>query len=299
MLSVALSLAALAFAPAPLATRHVAPTISSSCSRAAVADMGLRTWLRNRKSKNADVEDIPKPTATATATIEAPPAAPKEESLIDRADALHAAKDVQALFDLLSGEDPKSDDEIAWRMARAHHDLAEEIVGDDARKEQLVRDGLAIAEAAKDASGSGFSLKWYAILLGRLGDFLPTKEKVSNSFKIKEALEASAALLPEDPSVQTALGQWCYKVAGISWVERNAAKLLFGAPPESSYEEALKFMIKSQEIRPSKKASLFAALCYDKLNQKAQAKEMAAACLALPSFGEADADIDAQAKKLA
>ena len=85
----------------------------------------------------------------------------------------------------------------------------------------------------------------------------------------------------------------------VSWVERNAAKLLFGAPPESSYDEALSFMLKSHEIRPSKKASLFAALCYDKLKQKDKATEWAAVCLDLPSFGEADADIDAQAKKLA
>lgn len=58
-------------------------------------------------------------------------------------------------------------------------------------------------------------------------------------------------------------------------------------------------MLKSHEIRPSKKASLFAALCYDKLKQKDKATEWAAVCLDLPSFGEADADIDAQAKKLA
>jgi len=292
-----------AFAPPhTLLARHAIAAVPPSCSRVVFADphMGLRTWLRNKKNKaaNKGAEEEDKSTSTATATIEAPPA-PQEQSLIERADELHAAKDVEGLFDLLSGEDPTSDDEIAWRMARAHHDLAEEIVGDDARKEKLIRDGLAIAEAAKTSSGSGLSLKWYAILLGRLGDFLPTKEKVANSFKIKESLEAAAALLPSDPSVQTALGQWCYKVAGISWVERNAAKLLFGAPPESSYEEALGFMLKSHDIRPSKKASLFAALCYDKLNQKPQAKEWAATCLELPSFGEADADIDAQAKKLA
>ena len=122
----------------------------------------------------------------------------QEAALIAKADELHAASDVDALFALLEGADT-SDDEIAWRVARAHHDKAEdsaEVAGDAARREQLLRDGLAIAEAAKDASGSGYSLKWYAILLGRLGDFLPTKEKVGNSFKIKDgAYEGSGVRL--------------------------------------------------------------------------------------------------------
>ena len=242
-------------------------------------------------------EDQAAPAPNAGAPGVASVASGAGDDLISRADELHGSNQVQELFDLLSGEDT-SEDEVAWRIARAHHDLAEETVGDDARKEQLLRDGLAIAETAKDSSGSGYSLKWYAILLGRLGDFLPTKEKVANSYKIKESLEASAVLLPEDSSVQTALGQWCYKVAGISWVERNAAKLLFGAPPESSYEEALGFVTKSYELRPSKKAALFASLCHDKLKDRAMSQDWAEKCLALESVGEADAEIDRQAKAL-
>ena len=218
--------------------------------------------------------------------------------LIARADELHAASEVDALFELLEGADA-ADDELAWRMARAYHDKAEdsaEVAGNAALKEKLLREGLALAEAAKDASGSGYSLKWYAILLGRLGDFLPTKEKVGNSYKIKESLERAAALLPEDASVQTALGQWCYKVASISWVERNVAKALFGEPPESSYEEALAFVTKSHEIRASKKAALFAGLCHSKLKAKAEAAEWLERCLGLESAGASDREIDAQAK---
>jgi len=229
---------------------------------------------------------------------ETQPATDETAELITRADALHAANDVDGLFELIKDADT-SDDEIAWRVARAHHDKAEdsaEAARDAVLKERLLRDGLAIAEAAKDASGSGYSEKWYAILLGRLGDFLPTKEKVGNSYKIKEALERAAALLPEDASVQTALGQWCYKVASISWIERNVAKALFGEPPESSYEEALSFVTRSHEIRPSKKASLFAGLSNAKLNDAPKAAEWLELCLSLESAGEGDRDIDDQAK---
>ena len=107
--------------------------------------------LRNRQQKDSSEEEVA-PSSAVEAVSES------SDSLVDRADALHASKDVQAMFDLLAGED-MSDDEIAWRAARAHHDLAEEVVGDDSRKEQLLRDGVQIAETAMQASGSGYSLK--------------------------------------------------------------------------------------------------------------------------------------------
>lgn len=200
------------------------------------------------------------------------------DALIEEADALHSAKKFDAVFDLLAGADV-TDDELAWRIARAYHDKAEEITADDLVRERLLREGLAVAEAAKERSAGastashGYALKWYAILLGRLGDYLPTKEKVANSYKIKEALEASATLLPEDSSVQFGLGQWCYKVAGISFIERNAAKLLFGQPPASSYAEALSYLEASYALKANKKAALFAGLCQAKLKDKAAARE--------------------------
>lgn len=218
-------------------------------------------------------------------------------ALIMRADALHAKGDAIGAFEILQNADT-SQDEVAWRAARAHHDLAEESAGDAARREQLLRDGLAIADAARARAPScGPAIKWYAITLGRLGDYLPTKEKVANSFEIKNSLEAAAALLPADASVQTALGQWCFKVAGISWVERNAAKLLFGTPPESSYEEALAFLEASHGIRPSKKASLLAAQSHANLKQAERSEEWFRICLDLPSVGQADAEADDAARK--
>ena len=44
---------------------------------------------------------------------------------------------------------------------RPINDKAEDLVGDDARKEQLLREGLSIAEAAKErgAGGNGYVLK--------------------------------------------------------------------------------------------------------------------------------------------
>ena len=87
-----------------------------------------------------------------------------------------------------------------------------------------------------------------------------------------------------------------YKVADISFVERNVAKMLFGAPPSSSFGEALGFLEASYELRPSKKAALFAGLCQQKLGDRAGARAWMERCVALEGAGESDAELDRQAR---
>ena len=84
------------------------------------------------------------------------------EELISLADALHAENKPEELFAALEGADT-NDVELAWRVCRAHHDVAEELVSDPTRRERLLRDGLALAEATlKSSHESGPVLKWYA-----------------------------------------------------------------------------------------------------------------------------------------
>ena len=84
------------------------------------------------------------------------------QELISKADALHAENKPEELFAALEGADT-TDVELAWRVCRAHHDVAEELVNDPARREQLLRDGLALAEATlKSSPDNGPVLKWYA-----------------------------------------------------------------------------------------------------------------------------------------
>ena len=64
----------------------------------------------------------------------------------------------------------------------------------------------------------------------------------------------------------------------------------------SSYGEALGYLRRSHELRPSKKATYFAGLCSQKLGQRDAAAEWLQACLDLESSGAADAELDRQAK---
>lgn len=222
------------------------------------------------------------------------------EALLARADSLHHEKRFAALFDLvepMAAAQPTNVD-LAWRSARAHHDLAGEL-SDATRREQLLRDGLVIAERALGHHPhEGLCHKWVGILLGAVGEFLPTKEKVGNAFRIKERLLEAAQLRPDDSSVQLALGEWAYKVAGISFVERSAAKLLFGEPPAASYSEALTYFERASRLSPTKKAAYKAALSCQKLHQKAQARRWAEDVLGLPGASASDAELDRLATML-
>ena len=61
-------------------------------------------------------------------------------------------------------------------------------------------------------------------------------------------MQRAFALYPSDPILPHILGVWCYHVASLSWVMRQAATALFGAPPTSTYEEALQFLTQSDAL---------------------------------------------------
>ena len=110
----------------------------------------------------------------------------------------------------------------------------------------------AAERAAALAPDDGLAQKWLGVMLGSGGDFQTTKEKIQNSYKVREALDAAYELRPDDATVALALGQWCLKVAGVSFVERGLARAIFGgSPPESTYAEALKSYRGAQELKPA------------------------------------------------
>jgi len=217
---------------------------------------------------------------------------------VEALDELHTSKSYETLYEHLAARDDAAELHLAWRFARAHHDLADSLPeADKGRKEALLRAGLAVAEAAlaraeEGDAESALCHKWVGILLGALGTYLPTKEKVANSFRIRDALQTAAEMRPADGSVQLALGEWCFKVAGIGWVEANAAKLLFGQAPESTYAEALDYYERAWERKPSKKAAYKASLACDKLSRGADSAAWRTRALELPGAGAADAEID-------
>lgn len=81
--------------------------------------------------------------------------------------------------------------EILWRLARSARDLA--LTGVDVssdEKKALTYKAFEVTKRGLEADDQNWGChKWYAIVLGDVGDYEGTKIKISNAYVIKEHLE--------------------------------------------------------------------------------------------------------------
>ena len=89
-----------------------------------------------------------------------------------------------------------------------------------------------------------------------MGKYKGTKQKIEDGYLIKTHAEKAAKLNPNDATTEYVLGEFCLSVTELSWLERQAASLIYATPPSSSYEEALEHFLKSDKIKPGR-CSLF------------------------------------------
>eukprot|EP00744_Colponema_vietnamica_P007921 GILI01011345.1.p1 GENE.GILI01011345.1~~GILI01011345.1.p1 ORF type:complete len:240 (-),score=63.52 GILI01011345.1:58-753(-) len=166
------------------------------------------------------------------------------ESKIIAADAFHASNKIRENYDLLNElfkEDTKNP-ELLWRLARANYDLAVETTKKE-DSQLLTEKGLELINEAKEKIPDNFNVyKWQGILLGKKGDFLATKEKIANAFIIRDNFKKAIELNPKDSTSQFCMAKWCWSILQVGWMERQAASLLFGTPPTSTYEECEKYL---------------------------------------------------------
>lgn len=145
--------------------------------------------------------------------------------------------------------------------------------------------------------------------MSSVGDYEGSKSSIANSYKIKKHWEKSLQLDPNRSTTYHLLGRCkqssgcstsadvfvgCMAIADLSWLERKTAALLFGTPPESSYQEALEYLLKCEEISPGtwKKNAYLIAQVYMKQNDRNKAKEWAEKALRISTETEEDGTIN-------
>ncbi|CAI5738487.1 unnamed protein product [Peronospora destructor] len=180
---------------------------------------------------------------------------------------------------------------VIWRLTRAAYDVANlKATSEDEEKEltyyarDIIQKGLDLTEDVAAVHN------WYGIILSSIGDYEGSKVSIANSSVIKSHWEKAVELNPHNPTTYYLLGRWCIAIADLSWLERKAAAVLFGTPPESSYDEALNFLHKSEELAPDswKKRSLLIAQVYQKKKDYMKAKEWVQKAWAIPISSEED-----------
>jgi len=221
--------------------------------------------------------------------------------LISQADAKHEVDDFAGTFELLKQAEQldANNFEVIWRLARAHFDFS-----DNSEDETVISDnfykGLAYSKTALELDDSrAEGHKWYGILIGKVGELEGTKQKILNSYEVKDHTLRAIELDPEDDGNFHVMGRWHYTLADLSWFERKIAGLIYATPPEASFEEAADYFKKAISLEPTDvRNHLWLGNTYVALDDNDAAKEEYNAALAITAETDSDRKLQKEAETL-
>ncbi|XP_069554127.1 regulator of microtubule dynamics protein 1 [Brachyistius frenatus] len=176
----------------------------------------------------------------------------QKEEVMEQADYLYSCAETEKLYQLLLQYKDSDDADVLWRLARASRDLSQLPDMEAGRKKQLTFEAFEYAKKALEKDEACFAAhKWFAVCLSDIGDYEGVKVKIGNSYIIREHLERAIELNPKDATSLHILGFWCFAFAELPWYQRKVAAVIFSSPPMSTYEEALQFFLKAEEVDPN------------------------------------------------
>lgn len=128
-----------------------------------------------------------------------------------------------------------------------------------------------------------------AITLGKMLPYLPKKEQISASPRIKESVDKALAINPHDDTAWHILGRWNRVLAEVSSAKRFVAGLIYGQLPKGSIEEAERDMKKAIAINPRRLMHYIElGRIYAEMGRKQEAREFINKGLAMPDTEKDD-----------
>jgi len=221
--------------------------------------------------------------------------------LINDADAKRADNNYSASYELLKQAEQLEPEnyEYVWRLARAHFDFADNSEDEDVIKENYYA-GLDYAKKALELDENrAESHKWYGIMIGKVGMIEGSKQKILNSYEVKEHTLKAIELDPTDDGNYHVMGQWHFALSDLSWFERKIAGIIYATPPEASFAEAAEFFTKANEMAPDEvRHLLWLGKTYIKLKDKDAARAALNGALAISGTNESARILQKEAKEL-
>ncbi|XP_022357804.1 regulator of microtubule dynamics protein 1 isoform X5 [Enhydra lutris kenyoni] len=195
----------------------------------------------------------------------------KVEEILEQADYLYESGETEKLYQLLTQYKESEDAELLWRLARASRDIAQLSGTSEEEKKLLIYEALEYAKRALEKNESSFAAH-------------------------KKAIE----LNPKDATSIHLMGIWCYTFAEMPWYQRRIAKVLFATPPSSTYEEALGYFHRAEQVDPNfySKNLLLLGKTYLKLHNKKLAAFWLMKAKDYPAHTEEDKQIQTEAAQL-
>lgn len=137
-----------------------------------------------------------------------------------------------------------------------------------------------------------------AIGYGRMTDYTDNKTKLEYSRIIRTETEKSIALDPTDDFAYYVLGRWNYGFATLNPVLRFFARLVYGTMPQTTLEDAEKYLKKAVALAPKRIIHhLELAHTYDAMGKKDLAEKEWKTVLDLQPTDKEDRDAQDEARK--
>uniref|UniRef100_A0AC34QZK1 Regulator of microtubule dynamics protein 1 n=1 Tax=Panagrolaimus sp. JU765 TaxID=591449 RepID=A0AC34QZK1_9BILA len=202
---------------------------------------------------------------------------PSLELTLREADAFYESYMIDNCWGILRRFERTSNPELLWRLARVLTEKAK-LTANKEEKKTLLLEALEYAEKAlanETATGCFGAHKWYAIIINYVGELEGTKSQIRRSYDMKVHLERALEINPLDATTWHILGVWHFTFADMPTYQRLAAKAIFGTPPSSTYEEALRHFERAETIQPGfyKANNFYLGEVYDRMGQKDKAIE--------------------------
>jgi len=220
---------------------------------------------------------------------------------LEKIDSLHDASEYKselAELETLATEYPE-DVEVLWRIAQVHFDIADQTDDEEVHKAHFYPGFDAAKKAVKLDPESAKANHWYAVLIGKIGILEGTKQKIINSYEVEKYGLKALEIDPNYDGTLHLMGQWHYKLADLSWVERTVAKIVYETPPKASFEEAAEFFKRAIEAKPDEvRHYLWLGKTYLKLKDKEKAEEYLQKAINMTPQDDGDRLLQKEAKEL-
>jgi len=193
---------------------------------------------------------------------------------------LNRGENQQAL--LLLQKVPETVEGQLWRQARARYEMGR-IAESKSRRMEFFRQAEKYArEAIATDSDNSENYKWLAIALGAQSKYSETKDQIHQSREIKENIEKSLELNPDDDISYLVLSRWNYKISALGFFSRTIVKIVYGGLPEASLDKAEELLWKAIKLHDRVVHRYNLAKVYYRMNRRKDAIKQLHLALSLP-----------------
>lgn len=222
------------------------------------------------------------------------------EDLVSRGEAmerLHLHREALEIYQQAAGSEPENAG-ILRRMAGQYSLLMAE-TGDVSQKKDLAKKALVCAEKAKTLAPQDAKVRLsLAIVYGKMALLESPRKQMEMSRQIKEEVDASIALNPQDSLAWYVLGRWNYEVANLNPFLKGLAQAIFGKFPEAGNTKAAACFEKAIALGPPRPSNhIELGRTYAAMGNPAGAREQINKGLAMTTSEKDDAEAKERGRK--